>query len=147
MSAKTKIVVLHMKKLILTGILVGLVILTALLLFLILSPTTNPTPKSVPTSTYIPGKYTSTIQLNDTTFDVQVTVDSDNINDVSLVNISDTVETMYPLVEPAMADLASQIIEKQSTTDISYSANNQYTSIVLMEAIDSALDKAKKPGA
>ena len=147
MSAKTKIVVLHMKKLILTGILIGLVILTALLLFILLSPYTNSNPKSVPTATYIPGKYTSTIQLNDTTFDVQVTVDSENINDVSLVNVNETVETMYPLVEPAMADLASQIIEKQSTSDISYSANNQYTSIVLMEAINNALDKAKRPGA
>lgn len=153
MSAKTKIVVLHMKKLILTGILIGLVLLTVLLLFLLLSPSTSPSEESLPASSYIPGIYTSTIQLNDTTFDVQVTLDANNINDVSLINVSETVTTMYPLIGPAMDDLSAQIIEKQSTDNISYSANNQYTSIVLLEAINSAIEKGKvadsnkKPGA
>ena len=146
MSAKTKIVVLHMKKLILIGILVGLIALTGLMLFVLFNPISTSSHKTVETATYTPGKYTSTIQLNDTTFDVQVTVDEEHINDVSLINVSETVETMYPLVEPAMADLAPQIIDKQSTSDISYSANNQYTSIVLMEAINNGIDKAKRPG-
>ena len=66
-----------------------------------------------------------------------------NINSVALVNLNDTVETMYPLVKPAMEDLQNQILEKQSTSNIDYSENSQYTSKVLLSAIDDALSKAK----
>ena len=50
---------------------------------------------------------------------------------------------MYPLVKPAMEDLQNQILEKQSTSDIDYSENSQYTSKVLLNAIDDALSKAQ----
>ena len=50
---------------------------------------------------------------------------------------------MYPLVEPAMDEIVSQVIEKQSTENITYSENNQYTSMILISAIDNTLKKAK----
>ena len=54
---------------------------------------------------------------------------------------------MYPLMEPALNDLASQICTKQSLEDITYSDDNKYTSQVLLDAITSALGKAEKnPG-
>ena len=95
------------------------------------------------TQSYIPGVYSSSVKLNDTAIDVQVTVDENNINSVALINLNDTVETMYPLVKPAMEDLQNQILEKQSTSNIDYSENSQYTSKVLLSAIDDALSKAK----
>ena len=50
---------------------------------------------------YIPGIYTSTISLGDQTFDVQVIVEQDRITAISLNNLSETTNAMYPLMEPA----------------------------------------------
>lgn len=144
MSAKTKIVVVHMRNLVITGVLIGIGIL---LLLMSITICLNDEHKTIPsTSTkaaYIPGVYASSVKLNDTAFDVQVTVDENNINSVTLVNLDETVETMYPLVKPTMEELQNQILEKQSTTNIDYSDNSQYTSIVLLNAIDTALTKAQ----
>ena len=134
MSAKTKIVVLHMKEMIYTLIFAGLGIL------LILLPKQKD--KTTETMKYVAGVYTSTIQFNDSTIDVQVIVDEQEINSVSLVNLDETVTTMYPLMEPAVKNLADQIISKQSTENISYSEDNQYTSLVILNAVNDALQKA-----
>ena len=56
-----------------------------------------------------------------------------------LVNLDEAVTTMYPLMEPALNDLASQICTKQSLEDITYSDDNKYTSQVLLDAITSCL--------
>ena len=90
-----------------------------------------------------PGVYTTSVAIGGAAIDVSVIVDDNNINSISLENLSDTVETMYPLVEPAMDEIVSQVIEKQSTENITYSENNQYTSMILISAIDNTLKKAK----
>ena len=70
-------------------------------------------------------------------------VDEDRINSVSLVNLDETVATMYPLMEPALSGIAEQVVKNQSTEGITYQAENQYTSVVLLNAIENALAKAK----
>ena len=93
-------------------------------------------------ATYTSGVYTSSILFKNSAIDVQVVVDSNRINSISLVNLNESVSAMYPLVEPALEEMTQQILKKQSTEGISYSASNQYTSLMLLEAINSALDKA-----
>ena len=61
------------------------------------------------------------------------------------MNLDDTVTTMYPLMEPAVESISKQVIEKQSTEGITYNSENQYTSIVILNAIENALSKAQ-PG-
>lgn len=51
---------------------------------------------------------------------------------------------MYPLVQPALEELAQQICEKQSTEDITYSEESRYTSQVLLDAVNSALKTARE---
>lgn len=141
MSAKTKIVVLHMKELIYTAIFVGLgILLIVLLLFMFLPEKKNH--ESVETMKYVAGVYTSSILFNDSTIDVQVIVDENKIQSIELVNLDETVTTMYPLVEPALESLTNQILEKQSLDDITYVSDNQYTSIMLLNAVENALAKA-----
>lgn len=140
MSAKTKIVVLHMKEMIYTLIFAGLGILLILLLIFMFLPKQKE--KTTETMKYVAGVYTSTIQFNDSTIDVQVIVDEERINSISLVNLDETVATMYPLMEPAVESLAEQIIAKQSTENISYGEDNQYTSMVILNAVNDALQKA-----
>lgn len=142
MSAKTKIVVLHMKELIYTAIFVGLGILLIILLLCMFLPDKKDG-ETVPTMNYVAGVYSSSIMFNDNTVDVQVIVDENRINAISLVNLDETVTTMYPLMEPAVENISRQVIEKQSTEGITYNSDNQYTSIVILNAIENALSKAR----
>lgn len=143
MSSKTKIVVLHTKEVIYTGIFVVLAVVLAVLLFLMFGKNKNADPASAD-AIYHAGVYTSPITLNDNTFDVEVKVDENHINAISLVNLSETTTAMYPLVEPALDALSDQIYTSQSTENITYSEENKYTSMLLLEAIDNALEKARK---
>lgn len=145
MSAKTKIVVLHMKELIMVGALALFAILL-IVLFVTFSDQKSK-PEEAPSETtetmaYTPGIYTSNVKLSDSVIEVQVTVDADHINSIELVNLDETVETMYPLVTPVLNDLSAQILEKQSIEGITYNPDNQYTSVVLYNAIVAALEKA-----
>ena len=145
MSAKTKIVVLHMKELIYTAIFVGLGILLIMLLLFMFLPKKEKD-ESVETMKYVAGVYTSSILFHDSTLDVQVIVDENRINSISLVNLNETVTTMYPLVEPALEEVADQIIKTQSVENISYQADNQYTTVMLLNAVENALEKAEVDG-
>ena len=148
MSSKTRIVVLHMKEVIYTAIFLLLGLLMIILLLIMFGPSKNKeTAASVQstsalTGQFLPGVYSTAIVLNDNTFDVQVTVDSNHINSIELVNLSESTAAMYPLMKPALEELASQIYEKQSLEDITYEDDNKYTSMLLLEAIKSALAKA-----
>lgn len=142
MSAKTKIVVLHMKELIYTLIFVGLGILLVILLLFMFLPK-NQEEESTETMKYTAGIYTSAIMAGENAVEVQVVVEENRINAISLVNLNETVTTMYPLMEPALESIREQVIEKQSTEEITYNADNQYTSLVLLNAIENALSKAE----
>lgn len=92
-------------------------------------------------NTYIPGVYTASITLNGNPVDVQVTVDKNNINSIELKNLSDSVTTMYPMIENSFNSLAKSVIETGSTDNITYSSENKYTSTILLDAIKNALAK------
>ena len=156
MSAKTKIVVLHMKELIYTGIFAALGILFIVLLIVMFLPDKKEhknddslQEESAPGSTavssdsvYIPGVYTTQLILGGQTVDVEVIVDKDSITSIRLVNLREAVTTMYPLLQPTIDSLSRQIYETQSLEQISYESDSKYTSLVLLQAIQSALDKA-----
>ncbi|EOT26633.1 hypothetical protein C805_00733 [Eubacterium sp. 14-2] len=141
MSSKTKIVVLHLKEVVYTAIFAVLGILLILLLIFMFLPD-NKDKDTEETMKYTAGVYTSSIQLNDNAIDVEVVVDDNHINSVTLVNLDEATAAMYPLMQPALDNLTRQIYEKQSLENISYGDDNQYTSMVLLNAIQSALDKA-----
>lgn len=142
MSAKTKIVVLHMKEVIYTVIFIVLAIVLILLLVYMFGPGKKDS-GAQETARYKAGVYTSSIQFEGETLDVQVTVDQDHINGVSLKNLDESVATMYPLIESSMESISQQVCKKQSVDDISYSEENQYTSTMLLQAVKSALEKAQ----
>ena len=49
---------------------------------------------------------------------------------------------MYPLIQPSFEDLADQIIKNQSLEGITYADDSKYTSMILLDAITSSLNKA-----
>ena len=142
MSSKTKIVVLRMKEIIYTAIFVGLGILLITLFLIMFRPKKDTVPTSGEVATYVPGVYSSAITLNNQDVNVQVTVDADKITSVTLVPLSEVVTTMYPLMQSSMDNISEQICKTQSTDNISYSEENQYTATMLLNAVEDALDKA-----
>ena len=147
MSAKTKIVVLHMKELIYTGIFVALGILFIILLLIMFLPGKKNTSADdtavAADSVYIPGIYTTELILGGQAVDVEVIVEEDCITSIRLVNLNESVTTMYPLLEPTFETICNQVYETQSLDEVSYTADSKYTTLVLLEAIQSSLDKAK----
>lgn len=143
MSAKTKIIVLHMKEVIYTGIFLLLAVILAIVLFFMFGPGQKKSASADAKSLYKPGIYTSSIDLNENTFDLEVTVDSDKVTSIRLVNLSESTAAMFPLMEPALESLASQIYTSQSLKNIQYSEDQKYTSMILLNAIETALKKAE----
>lgn len=142
MSSKTKIVVLRMKEIIYTAIFIGLAILL-ISLFLIMFRPKKETSLSSQAASYVPGVYTSSLTLGSQNINVEVTVDAEQITSVSFVSLDEAVTTMYPLMQPVMEDLESQILNSQSLENLSYSLETRYTSQALTNAIEKALNKAK----
>lgn len=145
MSSKTKIVVVHLKEVIYTGIFVLLGILFLLLLVVMFLPKKSSPALAEEEDKYIAGVYTSSIMLNDNAINLEVTVDTDYISSIRLVNLEDSVAAMYPLMEPALEQLTAQIYKTQSLENITYPEDNQYTSKIILDAIKSALHKASAP--
>ena len=140
LSGKTKIVVFRMKELIYTVVFIVLAIVLILLLVFMFRPGRDKDAKE--TAAYTAGVYTSSIEFQGQTIDVQVVVDEDHINSVSFVNLDESVATMYPLMQPAMDTLAEQILANQSLEGLEYPAGSQYTSMALVNAVKAALEKA-----
>lgn len=141
MGSKTKIIVLHMKEIIYTAVffLLG-ILLIILLIFMFRPDEKNQTAKSA--QNYTPGVYTSTLTLNNTNLEVEVSVDETHINSIRFANLDETITTMFPLIQPAVEDIAEQVYETQSLDNITYSADTPYTSQVIVDAIEDALEKA-----
>ena len=142
MSSKTKIIVLHMKEVIYTVIFLILAVILGILVFFMFGPGKAMTASSE-IHKYKPGIYTSSIELNNNTFDVEVTVDADRISSIRLVNLSESTAAIFPLMEPALEFIAGQIYTSQSLEDISYPDDQKYTSIMLLRSIEDALKKAE----
>lgn len=143
MSSKTKIVVLHMKEIIYTGLFVILAVLFIVLLVIMFAPESERKQSDKKSETaYMPGVYTSTLLLNNNTIEIEIVLDENNINSIRMNHLDEAVTTMYPLIQPSFDEIVSQIYEKQSLTDITYSEDTKYTSTMLLDAIRASLDKA-----
>ena len=138
---KTRIVVIRMKEIIYTSIFIGIGILLIILLVFVLKPKTEKQNDQT-SARFNAGVYTSTLSLNNTALNLEVTIDPDRITSIRLINIDDTVTTMFPLLKPALSDLESQIIEKQGTADIKMSDDSRYTQTLLLNEIDAIINEA-----
>ena len=156
MSGSTRIVVIPLKKLIImVCVIAALIILAAIFIFggsssdaakstgVNISTSTDTVKKNTSCPTYSPGVYTFSILLNGTPIDIQVTVDSDNINNIEMINLSESVQTMYPMLNSSFDEIKTAVINNGSTDNITYNAGSKYTATMLLSAIDSALAKAR----
>lgn len=144
--SKSKFVVIKLKELLLTA---GLVLLGIVLLMLVIALfTTKDEPSAAPSSQetaalYYPGVYTSTMTVNDTTVHLELVCDSNHINSVRLVELDEAVETMYPLLSPALSDLELQLCQNVPLEELTFTEGSTYTQMLLVEAIERTLEKAE----
>lgn len=154
MKKSTKIIVIPLKKMLITAAIL-LAIIAFILLSVLFNSKSHPNNKEVPkestkttpesytqNSTYKPGVYTSSVYIDGSPFDVQVTLDTNNINDIKVTNLSESIETMYPNISNSFNEIAKEITDAGSLS-ITYDASNRYTYSIFINAVESALSKAK----
>lgn len=142
--SKTKIVVLKLKELIYTAIFVclGILLLVLLLVMFLSGKKDHPAPAvDVPTMFHA-GVYTSMLTLNDTALSLEVVCDPNHINSVRLVNLDESVETMYPLLSPALEDLELQLSNGVALEELVLTESCKYTQSILIDVIEQTLEKA-----
>lgn len=155
--SRTRIIILQVKELIYTAIFVGLGILLLVLLFFMFWPGKEKDTASRATSTvssnladsesaavYKPGVYTSELSLGSTSVNLQVTLDADQVKSVELVNLEESISTMYPLIEPAVEEISSQLAQNISLEEVVLSDDSQYTQQMILDTISSILEEASK---
>ena len=139
--SKTKIVVIHLKEIIYTAIFAGLGILLIILLIIMFLNKKEDT-ATMTGKLYTPGVWTSALVLNDTSMNLEVVLDADHINSVRIVNIDESVSTMFPLVEPSLKDIEMQLSEGVDINAVTISEDSKYTQTLLVDAIKATLAKA-----
>ena len=57
-------------------------------------------------------------------------------------NLDETVTAMFPLIQPAIEEIAEQIYDSQSLDDIALPEDTPYTSQIILDAVRDAVEKA-----
>ena len=135
--------VFHLRELIYTLVFILLGIILIISLVIMFYNRGNKQEKEENTGVCEPGVYTSCVTLNGNPMDVKVTLDDNHINSITVDNVSNTITTMYPLVEPAFNDIANQIVTNQSLENIKFDDNSKYTYTILYNAILDTIEKGK----
>lgn len=152
MSSKTRIIVLHMKEIIYTAVFIGLGVIFIILLLVMFLPNRSESnggaQENMETSTetirYIPGTYQSTVALSNQEFQVEVVVGEEKIDSITLTGVDETMETMFPLLEPATKAIESQVLQAQGTDQIEYEENSRRTQEIIVNAVEEALSQARE---
>ena len=134
----TKIFVVQLKELIKMAIfgLIGISLIIMLIYFFIPKDKTDSA-----SAIYNAGTYSSEVVLHNSPVNILVTVSETEITAIELKNMAEVQEVFYPLFQPTIETLSKEIIEKQSL-NISVSSDTQFTSHVILSAVNSALEKA-----
>ncbi len=159
MSGKTKILVLHMKEVIYTGIFIFLGLIFLVLLAIMFLPkrtqvnsssqtyeetTSTATSQEQSTSEYTPGIYTATLEVSGNSLEMQVIIEQNGITDVSFTHLDEAVETMFPLFTPVLESIAEQLKSGVALEDIAYEDSQKYTAGVLLDTLEKVLETAAR---
>lgn len=157
--SRTRIVIFQLKEIIYTAIFVGLGILLLILLFFMFWPgkkkesadASSPSAiskdlskdsSSADSANYIAGVYTSELKLGESTLNLQVSLDEERVKAVEIVNLEESVETMYPLIKPAVKDISDQLAQNVSPEEVVLSDDSPYTSQLILDTVCQIMDEA-----
>lgn len=154
--SRTRIVIFQLKEIVYTAIFVGLGILLLILLFFMFWPGKGKDSASISSPSaiskdsasaegqpsYKAGVYNSELTLGDTSIHIQVALDSDHVKSVELVNLKDSVETMYPLIKPAVKEISDQLAQNISPEEVVLSDDSPYTSQLILDKVTEIMQEA-----
>lgn len=131
----SKIFVVKLKDVIKTAVfaILGIVIIAAIIAFF----------SGSNKSAYNEGTYNSEIILYGNPVELSVTVGKNEIESISLEQLNETQSVFYPTFSSCIDEISQQVIELQST-DIELGKDYEITGSILLNAIDNALEQAKK---
>ena len=92
---------------------------------------------------YTAGVYNTSIKLNDNILNLEVVIDQNQISSVRLLNIDESISTMYPVLESSVSKIEQQLVNGVSIDNIEYTSDSKYTQMMLVDAISATLKKAK----
>ena len=93
---------------------------------------------------YEAGVYTKELTIGDSVVNLQLSLDEDRVKAVEFVNLSESVETMYPLMQPTVEKLSKQLAAGKTMEEIVVSEDTQYTEKVLVETVSEMLKEHTK---
>ncbi len=154
--SRTRIVIFQMKEIIYTAVFVGLGILLLVLLFFMFWPgkekgSTNTSSsaisslkKSASTGSdkYIAGVYNSELTLGESKINLRVSLDKDRVKSVEIVNLKESVETMYPLIKPAVKEISDQLAQDIAPDQVVLSDDSPYTSQLILDTVCQVMNEA-----
>ena len=145
----TRIVVLQSKKIIYSLIFFGIAILALVLVVMLFIPKQSGDGNSASLTygteqKYEAGVYTKEIKIGDTTVNLQLSLDEDNVKSLELVNLDESVETMYPLMQPTVEKISEQLVAGRSMDEIVVSEESQYTEKIIVESVSEMMQEHRK---
>ena len=93
------------------------------------------------TELYVPGTYSAAIMVKEGPITVDVIVTEKEIVSVTLRNLTEAHETLYPLLKPAMAQISEEVVKAQGT-DVVIPDQYSVTGATLLTAVKQALTQA-----
>lgn len=134
---KTKFMVIKLKELIKTAVfaIIGAAIIIALIIMLV--------PHSS-SAQYKSGTYTTNISIGEESAAVSLTFSENEITDVSFIPTTDTLSVFYPLMQTTGEEICAQILNEQSTDNISTASDSTYAAELIIGAADSCIERAKR---
>ena len=91
---------------------------------------------------YIAGVYTSKLTLGDAKINLKVSLDQDRVKSVEVVNLKESVETMYPLIKPAVKEISDQLAQNVAPDQVVLSDDSPYTSQLILDTVCQVMNEA-----
>lgn len=135
----TKFVVVKMRELLKTAVfaVLGVIILVGLITFFLRMGAGEDTGQ------YKDGTYEAAVQLGTEQALVSVEIQDGKIAQVQMQEIAESVAVMYPMVESTMDEIAAQVVQNQSATQVDVSSQQTYSAQVLLDAVAQCLAQAE----
>ena len=92
--------------------------------------------------TFSPGVYTSSIILHNSPVNVEVEVSKHAIENIRILDLSETQAVFYPLFSTAADDVIQKILDEQSC-DITVDGDFAVTGGIIADAVENALEQAR----